>query len=122
MSDFTIMCGTEKKEVLRCNKLILSLSSSVFKEMFTLANDEPKDGIKDTIEINEDPETMRRVLKFAYTDQVEENMIDTKLLLAADKYEVNDLRAICENYLTTNLTLVNVLEIADDTFQYGSRP
>ena len=65
---------------------------------------------------------MHKVLKFAYTDQVEENMIDTKLLLAADKYEISDLRVICENHLATKLTLENALEIAVDTFQYGSTP
>lgn len=147
MSDFTIVCGKENKEPLRCSKLILSLRSSVFEEMFAHTNTQNgldaqerttrarklstkglatnskavQNDTKDAVYVDEEPEIMRTVLQFAYTDLIEDNMINTKLLLAADKYEIHGLQDICEQHLATHLTLENIFEIAAETFQVGSR-
>ena len=64
---------------------------------------------------------MRLVLQFAYTDQIEECMIDSQILIVADKYQFKRLKAICEKYLARCLTLANFVDVAIDTFHCGSK-
>merc|ERR1711981_898965 len=66
-------------------------------------------------EINENDfnsETMEQVMFYFYHGNVEDNeMINTDLLRAADKYEVVGLVDICTEYLESNLDFENALDV-----------
>ena len=50
------------------------------------------------------------LLYYMYHDDLPKNEIDGDLLIAADKFNVSDLVAICVNYLTANLNENNVVD------------
>ena len=49
--------------------------------------------------------TMAKILQYLYTGQVKKCDIDVKLLLAADKYEMEHLHAVCELEIGTKMTI-----------------
>jgi len=105
-SDVTIKCdGVE----LSCHKLILGARSPVFNAMFMhnmTENQEKKIDIEDL-----DIETVRDMLKYMYAGKIENlNTRSPRLLEAADKYQLSELKEICEESLCDNLTVDTCLE------------
>ncbi|KAH9374608.1 hypothetical protein HPB48_017400 [Haemaphysalis longicornis] len=100
---------------IRAHKMILSARSVVFASMFEHDMEETK---KNLVEITDlDYETMRRTVRFMYTDQAPD--IDAKaedLLVAADKYGLDRLKALCEKALCSKVcaeTAATLLFLAD---------
>jgi len=97
---------------------MLSMGSPVFRAMFS----------HETEEINENPvqikdiwfETMNKLLHFLYTGTISDDMVNEELLMAADKYQISRLKAICENVITKSLDATNALNTVIATQLYGS--
>ena len=106
MSDLKILCDDKEFPV---HKFILSMSSSVFKTMFasnfmeTTSKTLP---IEDT-----DAETMEKFLRFLYTDQLKREELDCRLLILADRYQVDSLTHQCIEMLQSKIDNENVLEV-----------
>ena len=118
ISDFTIECGDPEIESFPCHKVFLYLRSPVFKAMLSHDTQEAKQGKVYISDVS--PQTIKSMLKFFYTDCLEDSMIDADLLAAANKYQVEPLMAICEEYLARSLSVENASELALHAQQYGS--
>ncbi len=74
---------------------MLAAQSPVFKAAFS--HEETKEVKTGRVEIEDlDPETLELLIKYMYTDVIEENEFSTDLLTAADKYNLTALFAKCE--------------------------
>ena len=104
--DVILCVGNDK---VHCHKLVLSLTSKFFERMF--ATDMKESRSKEIILEGIDLETLKSLLTFMYNDTISSDKIDTKLLIAADMYEVMRLRAICIDRLSRFICLKNVLEV-----------
>ncbi|XP_017493310.1 PREDICTED: BTB and MATH domain-containing protein 43-like [Rhagoletis zephyria] len=121
-SDFTLVVGPPGQEQKEFNvyRVHLSACSPVFNAMFSNAN------TKEVLEkraIIEDVSaaTMRRMLTYFYTGELKYDLETEKegplfeLLYAADKYQVNLLKAQCEMLLGNLITVNSVFT----TLQYA---
>ena len=93
-SDVTIECGGKK---FNCHKAILCARSDVFNAMISHKN--MIEAMTNTVTITDmEPDTVELLLRFLYTDKVggSGNVDDIfKLFIAADKYNVRDLKTGC---------------------------
>jgi speckle-type POZ protein len=98
-ADITFVVGGTAR--FKAHKAVLTVRSPVLAGQF-------KSGMADsqTEEIHVDPdispEIFREVLRFVYTDRVEENVLKTDpthLLAAADRYGLERLKCLCESKL-----------------------
>ena len=95
--DFDIVCGDK---VIRCHKVVLAARSPVFKAM--LLHNMEESNLDKVEPKNFDFDTMNLVMKFIYKGEIEANMLDkhaVEIFKAADYYEINDLKKICERVL-----------------------
>ncbi|XP_058788574.1 speckle-type POZ protein-like [Phymastichus coffea] len=113
-SDVELIVGEVK---LPAHKCVLSVRSPVFFSMF---EHDMKEQNENKVTITDIRSTvMTEVLRFIYTAKV--NKIDTiaaEILAAADKYQLTGLKKMCEEYLSTQLSVENACEIllvADQT-------
>jgi len=108
-SDVTLVCGSR---TFGCHKVILAARSDVFAAMFSHADTE--ESKTNRVEITDvEPDTLEQLLKFIYTDKVEESNLTTLacgLLTAADKYNVPRLKAVCERVICENLDVSNAAQ------------
>ena len=108
--DVKIVCN---EKTFDGHKAVLSCRSEVFKTI--IRNKSLTEKQAAVMEINENDfnsETMEQVLFYFYHGNVQNNeMINTDLLRAADKYEVVGLMDICAKYLESNLSLENALDV-----------
>ena len=95
---------------LKCHKFVLSLRSPVFERMLSNREFEDiRDGVITVEDINAD--AIEALLKYLYTDHVQESQINLSLFFAADKYQIANLTKLCENHLLKTLTRENVIDI-----------
>ena len=99
-SDVNLVTSCEK--VLKAHKCILSAVSPTFAAMFKHDMLENKSNIVNIPDV--DNEVLKQMLRFIYIGQVE-NMetIASGLFIAADKYNIEDLKTKCEKYIVTTL-------------------
>ena len=100
------------------DKVVLSCQSEVFKNMIknkTLIEKQAGVMEMNPMEILEndiDSDSMEQLLFYIYQGKVTESkMLNTDLLMAADKFMVNGLLDLCVKYLKSNLSLENVLDV-----------
>ena len=101
LSDVEVECGGE---VFNCHQLILSTRSDVFRAMFQADMKENRTRIVTIKDVN--PDVVKEMLHFIYTGTTNENVLKEKwgeLLAAAEKYQLNCLKEICEDYLCSTL-------------------
>lgn len=97
------------------HKAILAARSPVFAAMFEHEMEEKK---QNRVEITDmDPEVLKEMLNFIYSGRANnlEKMADD-LLAAADKYDLERLKVMCEEALCSNLSVesaADVLILAD---------
>ncbi|XP_043287592.1 BTB/POZ and MATH domain-containing protein 1-like [Venturia canescens] len=94
---------------LPAHKVVLALRSEVFEAMF-LSDMKEKD--TSTVEIvDTKAEIFEEFLKYLYTGELNdlENKAEEMLLLA-DKYQVGELKDMCENFFLDNISEVNVIK------------
>jgi len=118
-SDFKIICddGKERK-LFNVHRVIISAGSPVFNAMLTNNCKESIDKSATISDISID--TMEKLLHFMYTDNVEMDNADTDLLLAANKYQIGKLKAICESHLINGLTESNAFHLGVVSDLHGS--
>lgn len=94
----------------KAHKAILAARSPVFGAMFEHEMEESRKG---RVEISDiDPDVFHEMLKFVYTGSTPQlqGMADD-LLAAADKYDLDRLKVMCEEALCSNLTVDNVCDV-----------
>lgn len=106
LSDIVILVGGQKFEA---HELILSARSPVFLAMF-------QSDLKmqtNTLKIEEiGPDVFAEVLRFIYTDKVENlDGYAEELLVAADRYMLDLLKAKCEESLARKIAVGNCAEL-----------
>jgi len=106
-ADCTVI--TEGRE-FRCHKNILAGRSTVFDAMFTHDMEENRKSKVDIIDL--DGDTVHDMLIYIYSGKVSD--LSTKaagLLSAAEKYDLKELKAMCETSLSENINTENVLDL-----------
>ena len=105
--DLKINCNGK---TLECHRSVLSCQNDVFRTMFL--NMDMKEAKSGEMEINDiSSETMETFLHYLYHEEVEEKVVDTNLLFAADKYNIAGLVEVCNEYLKSNLSVENCLYV-----------
>ena len=107
-SDVTIVCEDDDRE-FHCHKVILAGRSPVFETMFSVEMKEKTDNqviIKDM-----DADTLHEMLRYIY-GRKDLNLVEnaTDLLVAAEKYDLKELKQICEDHLCLTLNVDNVVD------------
>jgi len=106
LSDVTILCRGSRFAV---HKVILASRSSVFRAMFTSNMEESKPNPEIVMEDLE-KEAVRLMVKFIYTNSIQTADLDENakiLLAAAEKYDLRQLKSLCENSLAKSLAPEN---------------
>ena len=88
------------------HKVILAAKSPVFEKMF---EHDLQESATNSITVEDiEPEVLKEMLTYIYTNQVP-NIKDmaTSLLYAAEKYQLEGLKAMCEQFLSYNLQVSN---------------
>ncbi|KAK0161725.1 hypothetical protein PV327_008143 [Microctonus hyperodae] len=109
----------DEKEIL-VHKIILAAYSPVFLTMFKSGMTESSNNriIVTDIEI----EIMEKVVEFMYTgtiNPIPEYDVLLSIMKVADKYEINNLKILCEQKLSEKMTIKNVFEILEKNSLYG---
>lgn len=106
-TDVTIKCGNAE---FKAHKAVLASQSPVFKKMLEIDMKEQKSGI---IEISDiDRTVIYNMLKYLYTGSAPNmDTLVKDLLNVADKYELSQLFAMCENKLKSEMKVANVIEL-----------
>lgn len=88
---------------------MLSVRSDVFAAMF---DNEMKENSENVVEITDiEPEVMEQMIEFIYTEDCPKmTEMAEELLIAAEKYQIKQLKDICMQKLREGLTISNVSE------------
>ena len=106
-SDVVVEVQTTKFDA---HKLVLMARSPVFEAMFNSNLTENQTNILKIEDI--EPEVFAEILRFIYTDQVENlGGMTVKLLAAADKYMLEFLKTKCEASLAETITVENCSDL-----------
>lgn len=113
-SDMVFIC---KGQRIPAHRSILSIRSPVFHRMFASGMSESKDGIV-TIE-DCDISIFQELLKFLYTGSLKPDILAKNvqdLMVLSDKYDLEDLRVLCDTTFLQQLSAQNaasILHVAD---------
>ncbi|KAJ6252085.1 btb (poz) domain-containing 2a-related [Anaeramoeba flamelloides] len=120
MSDVLFLVGKNKTKIY-AHKLILSLASKTWKQLFYQEQSPPKLIVKYTIPDIEEI-AFKSLLNFCYTKQIKlSDEIVLDLYYAANKFEVEELIKICEKYLGNNLSLTNCLIFLERSLVFNDK-
>jgi hypothetical protein len=114
-SDFEIVCvektdnGEQTEKRFACHKLILSLRSRYYENMFSSNFSETRGSTKVT-DVSGD--TMAKMLQYIYTGILGKTEIDMEVFYVADKYQLEYLKALCELELGKNIALETAPQLA----------
>merc|ERR1719481_303442 len=106
-ADVTIVCDDK---TFKCHKIILASRSPVFKTMFDADMKEKEAG---SVEIkNMTPEVLENMLKYIYTSEAPDiDALTQELLAAAEQYQLEKLKELCEAKLCSKVDVENCIEI-----------
>lgn len=114
LSDFQLIMNDEK--VLKAHTAFLTARSPVFFTMLTTNTEEKQQGSVHVPDV--DSVVMKEVLRFIYCSEVERlEEIAPKLIFAAEKYQLKELKALCLQELTASLKLGNAVQFLKISFQ-----
>lgn len=96
-------------QVIMAHKAVLAAQSPVFKSMLTLDTKEKRDN---AVEIDDvDFEVFNAFVKFIYTEVIDDvGKFGMDLLMLTDKYDMQDLKSKCQNFLSESITEVNAVD------------
>ena len=108
-------CGKE----LKAHKCIVAAESPAFAAMFKHDMIENK---SNTVNIPDvDHEVLKEMLRFIYMGEVEDiKKMASELFIAADKYDIQDLKSKCEKYIANNITVENSIEVFELADKYNA--
>ena len=106
-SDVTFL--VQEKE-FPAHKSVLASRSIYFQKMFDAEMEESATNRVHVLDV--DPSTFEAVLRFLYGGVVEENQFYAlaKLVAAAEKYAMDELKRICESIMLANLQMANIID------------
>lgn len=105
-TDFEIK--TSDKKVLKAHKSVLAVGSPFFFGMLTT---DMKENNENIAKVPEDSAIMKEVLRFLYSSEVENlDSIAYELAIAAEKYQLVDLKEMCINSIIKTIDSENVLQ------------
>ncbi|KAJ8675662.1 hypothetical protein QAD02_011448 [Eretmocerus hayati] len=94
---------------LYAHKSILANKSQVFTAMFTHSMKEKEQDLVEIEDVSYD--VMKELLRYIYSGKVNDlGKIAKDLFVAADKYLIENLKKVCENYLVHHTNAENVFE------------
>ncbi|RWS23168.1 roadkill-like protein [Leptotrombidium deliense] len=107
-ADVKIICNDGR--IFDVHSFILMARSKIFEAMLT---HDTLESINGQIVISDfKSETIEKMIHFLYTDEVEDNSTkDFELLLAADKYDLLNLKSFCINSILNNLSIDNCIDL-----------
>lgn len=107
LSDFTIVCSDEKE--VPVHRFVIALKCPILMEMLDA---ETTDYSSNKMKLNDiDSDTIKSLLRYIYTGILDKNQsMSSKLLYAAEKFQLNKMKTICISCLSENLNVQNVLE------------
>ena len=111
-SDVKIVCSDGK--AFLCHKLVLGCQSEIFKTIFKNKSmmEKQSEGAMEIEEKDVNSDIMEQLLYYMYFQTVKDNnMINTDLMIAADKFLVKGLLDFCTKFLESNLSVENALDI-----------
>ncbi|XP_064487789.1 speckle-type POZ protein-like isoform X2 [Ornithodoros turicata] len=116
-TDFTDLTIVAENKTFRVHKVLLAARSPVFHAMFMNDMKEKQESLVEVKDLSAD--VVREMLTFVYTDEAP-NLCSMAcdLLQAADKYDLERLRSMCEEQIALCLTAdtaVDALRLADRT-------
>lgn len=117
-SDVTIII--EDNEI-QAHKVVLAARSTVFASLLRSDSSEGNNTNSSTIEINDVKlNVFKELLRYIYTDNI--NSIDStmakELLVAAIKYDLEELKSTCEAILCNGMNVDNAIEILKTADEY----
>lgn len=128
---FEIIDVNSEKHEIPANKSILACRSPVFMAMFKKSKKSFQENLTPTptVKITDmAPSIFRKMLGFIYTDNIIETGYNEtafeetqELLAAADKYQLERLKIICERKLCNFITVHNVCSVLVRADMHGSR-
>lgn len=107
-NDVTLSVGRRK---LKAHKAILGARSPVFEAMFKY---DMKENLLNDVNITDvEYEVLKEMLRFMYTEKIQNlKEVQLGLLIAADKYQLDELKTICEkSLLSVDISAQNFFEI-----------
>ncbi|OXU30765.1 hypothetical protein TSAR_013231, partial [Trichomalopsis sarcophagae] len=117
-SDLTLDLGEKKFKV---HKSILAARSPVFSGMFEHEMLENKENVVRITDV--EPDIMSEILLFIYANKVNRiKELTAGIFAAADKYQLEALRLMCEDVFLETLSLDNLTEILQIVDQYETCP
>lgn len=106
---FDLQLRMKDSVTLNANKLILIARSPIFSKMLTTDMEEAKKNFIDIPDIDSKP--MKELLRYAFCNKVQDlDEIAFDLLIAADKYQMLQLKKICCDHIVAELSLENVMD------------
>ena len=94
------------------HKVILAARSPVFARMF---EHDMQESSSNKVKVDDlDPDTLKEMLVYMYTGQVpkiEQDKVAYGLLYAADKYQLDHLKSLCEQHIICRLQVNNASQI-----------
>merc|ERR1712150_63681 len=114
LTDIILIVGENK---IHCHKLVLGLASKFFRRMFVSNMKESRSNVIELKEV--DLETVKSLISYMYTDEIDEDKINVELLAASDMYEVLRLKALCCTELSESMTVENVIEIWQTAYRHN---
>lgn len=110
LTDFEII--TSDLQIIKVHKTILAARSPVFLAMLTSDLEETNTCQVTIKDVN--AATMRELLRFVYGNEIENlNDIAQDLVIAADKYHIEQLKRICLSSISLSLSSSNVFEVLE---------
>ncbi|KAL7298480.1 hypothetical protein TKK_0008264 [Trichogramma kaykai] len=109
LSDVTLKTADGKE--IPAHRVLLANASSVFRAMFKHEKGENKTQSVDMVDIAY--ETAAELLRYIYTGSVENQELfqAMDLLAASDKYQLEELKSVCEQMIGSNLSAENAVDI-----------
>jgi speckle-type POZ protein len=98
-----------KNEKIAAHKVILAARSPVFDAMFQHDMKENKTNEAEITDVT--PAAFKALLKFIYTGHCQVGNLAEELLVAANKYDIQDLKQICDKKLRKKLTVDNAVRL-----------
>ena len=101
------------------HKVILAARSPVFARMF---EHDMQESSNNKVEVDDiDPEVLKEMLTYIYTDRVP-NMksVACGLLYVADKYQLDQLKALCEQHLSYSLQVDNAARLIQLAYMHNA--
>ncbi|XP_014226060.1 speckle-type POZ protein B-like [Trichogramma pretiosum] len=117
LSDIKLKTACGKK--IPAHRIMLATASPVFRAMFNHDMLENKSEIVDMIDVSHDSAV--EMLRYIYTSTVEtqEFCKTAELLVAADKYQLEELKNKCEQILISNISAKNAIEALTIAVNYN---